>query len=132
MYVRSSVEKRRCSFTCGKLEIKFRYMAESYKNACTIFAFEFNLNNVNRSVFPLCGCLPSKLHKFSLILIASENIRACSQIPVYGLTGRGLGGCAGHGILRAKPWNKVYSMRRYPFMNNNGCQICILLPNLLV
>ena len=32
-------------------------------------------------------------------------------------------GFAGRGILRAKSWNKVYSMRRYPFMNNNGCQI---------
>ena len=60
-------------------------------------------------------------------------LRAHSQILVYGLTGRGLGGGAGSGILWAKSWNKVYSMRRYPFMNNNGCQICfILLPNLLV
>ena len=33
----------------------------------------------------------------------------------------------------SKSWNKVYSMRRYPLMNNNGCQIYfILLPNLLV
>ena len=33
----------------------------------------------------------------------------------------------------AKSWNKAYSMRRFPFMNNNDCQICfILLPNLLV
>ena len=32
-----------------------------------------------------------------------------------------------------KSWNKVYSIRRYPFMNNNSCQIYfILLPNLLV
>ena len=36
------------------------------------------------------------------------NFRTRSQIPVYGLTGRGLGGGGGHGILRAKSWNKVY------------------------
>ena len=59
--------------------------------------------------------------------------RARSQIPVHGLTRRALGGGARHGILQAKSWNKVYSMRRYPFMNNNSCQIYfILLPNLLV
>ena len=35
--------------------------------------------------------------------------------------------------IAAKSWNEVYSMRRYPFMNNNGCQIYfILLLNLLV
>ena len=38
--------------------------------------------------------------------------RAHSQIPVYSLTGQAMGG---------KSWNKVYSMHRYPFMNNNGC-----------
>ena len=39
----------------------------------------------------------------------------------------------GRGILRAKSRNKVYSMHRYPFMNNNGRQIYfILLPNLLM
>ena len=63
--------------------------------------------------------------------------RARSQIPVYvrpdwARPVRLVGGI-GRGILRAKSWNKVYSMCRYPFMNNNGCQICfILLPNLLV
>ena len=37
------------------------------------------------------------------------------------------------GTLRAKSWNKVYSMCRYPFMNNNGCRIYfILFTNLLV
>ena len=52
--------------------------------------------------------------------------------PDWGRPGRLVGG-AGSGILRAKSWNKVYSMCRYPFMNNNGCQNCfILLPNLLV
>ena len=61
---------------------------------------------------------------------------ARSQILVYGLTGPRPGrlvGGAGGGILRAKSWNKVYSMRRCPFINNNGSQVYfILLPSLLV
>ena len=69
-------------------------------------------------------------------LLVSKSLRARSQIPVYGLTGRGLGGRSavpGAGFCGAKSWNNVYSMHRYPFMNNNGCQICfILLPKLLV
>ena len=62
-------------------------------------------------------------------------LRARSQIPVYGLTGRGLGGqlAAPGARFCGQNLDKVYSMGRYPFMNNNGCQICfILLPNLLV
>ena len=92
--------------------------------------------------------------KFNYIVITLENVtknwfflsislmeliailRTCSQSPVYGLTGRALGGRpvgdAGRRILQAKSWNKVYSLCRYPFMNNNGCQIYfILLLNLL-
>ena len=139
----------------------------------------------------------SLVQKVSVLsMFPCYSLRACSQIPVYGLTGRALGGhsVAPNGILRAKSWNKVHFMRRYqwrsqglpgwasrppgkpkwrrkwkkmrknertyrkmrkdwgnvlilptqeweagygpgryPFMNNNGCQIYfILLPNLLV
>ena len=85
----------------------------------------------------LCLCLSLLFLVTFFSLFLCTFFRARSQIPVYGLTGHSLRGQpvsgAGRRILRAKSWNKVYSMHRYPFMNNNGCQIYfILLPNLLV
>ena len=41
--------------------------------------------------------------------------------PDWGRPGWPVGG-AGRGILRAKSWNKVYSMCRYPLMTYNGWQ----------
>ena len=71
-------------------------------------------------------------YSFILILSVLGPVAKSGVRPDWAGSGCPVGG-AGRRILRAKSWNKVYSMRRYPFMNNNGCQIYfILLSNLLV
>ena len=69
---------------------------------------------------------------YSFILSVLGPVAKSGVRPDWAGPGCPVGG-AGHGILQAKSWNKVYSMRRYPFMNNNGCQIYFILSsNLLV
>ena len=63
---------------------------------------------------------------WNFMIISQNRIRACSQISVYDPTGRAQGGWSA--VLGAGFCGQNLRMRRYPFMNNNGCQIYFNYP----